>query len=174
METKPNPNIHSGTARSHQYSVCDDQREDARQTCGLNFFRRIFDGISKIMYGTKSIVKEVLNLVPSSIFNSSLRPIIDAFPMLTLSCHLAHLASILRARLLTDPRTRAHTWHIDMGLCASQSWPRACAHRSPVTVGNSRFRHRGPVIGYRRKEEASLRRESISDFVRHNTSRKLT
>lgn len=45
---------------------------------------RIFDGISKIIYGTKKIVSAVLYFVPSMMFKSSFSPRIAALLILTL------------------------------------------------------------------------------------------
>ena len=45
---------------------------------------RMFDGISKIMYGTKKMVSAVLYFVPSVMFKSFLSPRIAALLTLTL------------------------------------------------------------------------------------------
>lgn len=53
-------------------------------TLGFNFFRRMLDGISKRIYGTKKMTRAVLYLLPSVIFSSSDRPKTFALEMLTL------------------------------------------------------------------------------------------
>lgn len=63
MVTKPKPNMHSDN-----------------HTCGLSFFNRMFDGISKTMYGMKKIVRAVLYCVPVS-FKSFCNPNTEALAM---------------------------------------------------------------------------------------------
>ena len=53
-------------------------------TCGLSLFNRMFEGISKAIYGTKKMVKAVLYCVPDRL-RSSRRLKIEALAILVLS-----------------------------------------------------------------------------------------
>ena len=54
------------------------------QTCGVNFFNRILEGISKTIYGTKKMVNAVLYCVPVKP-KSFCKPNTDALAMLVRS-----------------------------------------------------------------------------------------
>lgn len=89
-----------------------------RHTCGLSFLRRILDGTSKRMYGTKKMTSAVLYLTSSllAIPSSADRPKTLAFAMLTLA-HTSgpnHLGSESR-KWLTYLGMQADTRHTETG-----------------------------------------------------------
>jgi phosphoribosyl 1,2-cyclic phosphodiesterase len=76
---------------------------------GLNFFNRMFDGISNSTYGTKKITSAVLNRLLTVKFSSLDRPNILAFEMFTLQRMRHFSTTFIQRTTRTGPRTQAST-----------------------------------------------------------------